>query len=37
LRSSRSIPVTLLFEDAGEVSVDAPVAAEGPAEDPTVG
>lgn len=48
LRSSQSIPVTLVFEDAGEVTVQAPVAAEGqdpepphdfpdPAEDPTVG
>jgi copper(I)-binding protein len=48
LRSSQSIPVTLVFEDAGEVIVDAPVAAEGsdprspydfpdPAEDPTAG
>ncbi|TFV51571.1 copper chaperone PCu(A)C [Blastococcus sp. TF02A_35] len=48
LRSSQSIPVTLVFEDAGEVTVDAPVAAEGqrpespfdftdPAEDPTGG
>lgn len=48
LRSSQSIPVTLVFEDAGEVTVDAPVAAEGqdpqppfdfpdPAEDPTAG
>lgn len=46
LRSSQSIPVTLVFQDAGEVTVDAPVAAEGqnpeptydfpdPAEDPT--
>jgi copper(I)-binding protein len=48
VRSSQSIPVTLVFEDAGEVTLDAPVAAEGqnpeppydfpdPAEDPTVG
>lgn len=48
LRSSQSIPVTLVFEDAGEVTLDAPVAAEGqnpepsydfpdPAEDPTGG
>ena len=48
LRSSQSIPVTLVFEDAGEVTIDVPVAAEGqspeppydfpdPAEDPTVG
>jgi len=48
LRSSQSIPVTLVFEDAGEVTVDVPVAAEGqdpeppfdfpdPAQDPTVG
>lgn len=46
LRSSQSIPVTLVFQDAGEVTVDVPVAAEGqdpgptydfpdPAEDPT--
>jgi hypothetical protein len=46
LRSSQSIPVTLVFEDAGEVTVEAVVAAEGgspsapfdfpdPAEDPT--
>lgn len=46
LRSSQSIPVTFVFEDAGEVTVDAVVAAEGPtpaapfdfpdpAEDPT--
>jgi copper(I)-binding protein len=46
LRSSQSIPVTFVFEDAGEVTVDATVAAEGqsptapfdfpdPAEDPT--
>ncbi|HYH26566.1 MAG TPA: hypothetical protein VD834_14565 [Blastococcus sp.] len=45
LRSSQSIPVTLVFEEAGEVTVDAVVAAEGqtsgpfdfedPAEDPT--
>jgi len=46
LRSSQSIPVTLVFEDAGEVTLDVPVAAEGqdpeppfdfpdPAEDPT--
>jgi copper(I)-binding protein len=46
LRSSQSIPVTFVFEDAGEVSLDAVVAAEGqnptspfdfpdPAEDPT--
>lgn len=46
LRSSQSIPVTLVFEDAGPVTVDVPVAAEGqdpvptydfpdPAEDPT--
>ena len=46
LRSSQSIPVTLVFEEAGEVTVDAPVAASGqdpeptydfpdPAEDPT--
>ncbi|TFV64873.1 UNVERIFIED_ORG: copper chaperone PCu(A)C [Bacillus sp. AZ43] len=48
LRSSQSIPVTLVFEEAGEVTLDAPVAAEGqnpeptydfpdPAEDPTEG
>ncbi len=48
LRSSQSIPVTLVFEDAGEITVDAPVAATGqnpvppydfpdPAEDPTTG
>jgi copper(I)-binding protein len=46
LRSSQSIPVTLVFEDAGEVTLDVPVAAEGqnpappydfpdPAGDPT--
>lgn len=46
LRSSESIPVTFVFEDAGEVTVEAVVAAEGqdpsasfdfpdPAEDPT--
>ena len=46
LRSSRSIPVTFAFEQAGEVTIDAVVAAEGqdptppfdfpdPAEDPT--
>ncbi|WP_116449358.1 hypothetical protein [Blastococcus litoris] len=46
LRSSQSIPVTLVFEDAGEVTLDVPVAASGqepespfdfedPAEDPT--
>ena len=46
LRSSQSIPVTFVFEEAGEVTVDAVVAAEGstpsapfdfpdPAEDPT--
>ena len=46
LRSSQSIPVTFVFEEAGEVTVDAMVAAEGqdplppfdfpdPAEDPT--
>ncbi|MGY1822914.1 copper chaperone PCu(A)C [Geodermatophilus sp. SYSU D00079] len=46
LRSSQSVAVTLVFEDAGEVTVDAVVAAEGqtptppfdfpdPAEDPT--
>jgi hypothetical protein len=46
LRSAQSIPVTLVFEEAGEVTLDAPVAAEGqrpeppfdfpdPAEDPT--
>jgi periplasmic copper chaperone A len=46
LRSSQSIPVTLEFEEAGEVTVEAMVAAEGqtpaptydfpdPAEDPT--
>jgi copper(I)-binding protein len=46
LRSSQSIPVTIVFEDAGEVTLDVPVAAEGqnptppfdfpdPAEDPT--
>ncbi|RBY90202.1 hypothetical protein DQ244_12085 [Blastococcus sp. TBT05-19] len=46
LRSSQSIPVTLVFEEAGEVTVDAMVAAAGqeptepfdfedPAEDPT--
>lgn len=46
LRSSQSVPVTFVFEDAGEVTVDAVVAAEGqdpaapydvedPAEDPT--
>jgi len=46
LRSSESIPVTFVFEDAGEVTVDAVVAARGqtpsapfdfpdPAEDPT--
>jgi copper(I)-binding protein len=46
LRSSESIPVTFVFEDAGEVTIDAVVAAEGqdpvptydfpdPAEDPT--
>jgi len=46
LRSSQSMPVTLVFEDAGEVTLDVPVAAEGqdpeppfdfadPAEDPT--
>lgn len=29
LRSSQSIPVTFVFEDAGEVTVDVPVAAEG--------
>lgn len=45
LRSSQSIPVTFVFEDAGEVTIDAMVAAEGqdpvptydfpdPAEDP---
>ncbi|MFD2092647.1 copper chaperone PCu(A)C [Blastococcus deserti] len=48
LRSSQTIPVTLVFEDAGTVTLDAPVAAEGqnpeppydfpdPAEDPTGG
>lgn len=46
LRSSESIPVTFVFEEAGEVTVDAVVAAEGqtpaapfdfpdPADDPT--
>jgi hypothetical protein len=46
VRSSRSIPVTFVFEEAGEVTVEAVVAAEGqapsapfdfpdPAEDPT--
>ena len=46
LRSSQSIPVTFVFEQAGEVTIDAMVAAEGqdptppfdfpdPAEDPT--
>lgn len=46
LRSSQSIPVTLVFDEAGSVTVDAPVAAEGqnptptfdfpdPAEDPS--
>ena len=46
LRSSQSIPVTFVFEEAGEVTVDATVAASGqepsapfdfedPAEDPT--
>ncbi|RBY84997.1 hypothetical protein DQ241_17030 [Blastococcus sp. TF02A-30] len=46
LRSSESIPVTFVFEEAGEVTVEAMVAAEGqspdqpfdfedPAEDPT--
>lgn len=46
LRSSQSLPVTFVFEEAGEVTVDATVAAEGqsptapfdfpdPAEDPT--
>jgi periplasmic copper chaperone A len=46
LRSSQSIPVTFVFEEAGEVTVEAVVAAEGqapsvpfdfpdPAEDPT--
>ena len=46
LRSSQSIPVTFVFDEAGEVSLDVPVAAEGqnptptydfpdPAEDPT--
>ncbi len=46
LRSSESVPVTFVFEDAGEVTVDAVVAAAGqtptapfdfsdPAEDPT--
>jgi copper(I)-binding protein len=46
LRSSQSLPVTFVFEDAGEVTVDAVVAAEGqdpaapydfadPARDPT--
>ncbi|WP_166509663.1 copper chaperone PCu(A)C [Blastococcus sp. TF02-8] len=46
LRSSQSIPVILVFEDAGEMIVNAPVASEGrnpkptydfpnPAEDPT--
>jgi copper(I)-binding protein len=45
LRSSQSIPVTFVFEEAGQVTVDAVVAAEGqeprpfdfadPAEDPT--
>ena len=46
LRSSQSIPVTFVFEEAGEVTVDAMVAAEGqdpvppfdfpdPAQDPT--
>ena len=29
LRSSQSIPVTFLFEEAGKVTVDAVVAAEG--------
>lgn len=48
LRSSQSIPVTFTFERAGEVTLDAVVAAEGqqplspddfrdPAEDPTTG
>jgi copper(I)-binding protein len=48
LRSSQSIPVTLIFDEAGEVTLDVPVAAEGqnpvptfdfpdPAEDPTTG
>ena len=35
LRSSQSIPVTLVFEDAGEITVDAPVAAEGQNPEPT--
>ena len=33
LRSSQSIPVTFVFEEAGEVTIDAMVAAEG--QDPT--
>lgn len=32
LRSSQSIPITFVFEDAGEVTIDAPVAAESPAD-----
>jgi copper(I)-binding protein len=35
LRSSQSIPVTLVFEEAGEVTVDAMVAAEGQDPVPT--
>ncbi|WP_097193964.1 copper chaperone PCu(A)C [Blastococcus aggregatus] len=32
LRSSQSIPVTFVFEDAGEVTIEAPVAPESPAD-----
>jgi copper(I)-binding protein len=35
LRSSQSIPVTLVFQEAGEVTLDVPVAAEGQNPTPT--
>lgn len=34
LRSSQSIEVTFVFEDAGEITMEAPVAASSPADEP---